>query len=364
LIVNPVAGLGGAVALKGTDGAALAEARARGAVSAVPGRVARALARFVREGGVADWIAAAGAMGEDALARAGIVPARIVGTPKTETSAADTAAAAAAMAREGCALILFAGGDGTARDAFDGASASVPILGMPAGVKMHSAVFAATPEAAGELAARVALGATSFREAEIMDIDEAALRQGRISPRLHGIARAPKSRALVQGPKMGAAPSDDAELNALCRAFVAEMEPGRSYILGPGTTLGRVKAALGIASSPLAVDVVRERTLVAADADEARILAALDDGPATIAVGVVGGQGFLFGRGNQPISPRVIARVARANIVVLADQSKILGLDPPHLRVDTGDPECDRMLSGFLAVRTGPQRTLIVKVAA
>ncbi|MBM3542230.1 MAG: hypothetical protein FJX51_09290 [Alphaproteobacteria bacterium] len=302
-------------------------------------------------------------MGADALARADIVPARIIGTPKDETSAADTAAAAAAMAREGCALILFAGGDGTARDVADAVGAAVPILGVPAGVKMHSAVFAATPEAAGELAALAARGGMAVREAEIMDIDEAALRQGRLSPRLHGVARTPASRALVQGPKAGAVPSDDAELDALCRAFVAEMEPGRLYILGPGTTLGRVKAALGIASSPLAVDLVRGGTLVAADADEARILSALGEGPATIAVGVVGGQGFLFGRGNQPIGPRAIARVGRANIAVLADAGKILGLDPPHLRVDTGDPECDRMLSGFLAVRTGPQRTLIVKVA-
>ena len=364
LIVNPVAGLGGAVALKGTDGAALAEARARGAVSAVPGRVARMLARFAREGGAADWIAAAGAMGADALMAAGISPQAVIGTTKAETSAADTASAAAAMAHAGCALILFAGGDGTARDVADALGTAAPLLGVPAGVKMHSAVFAATPEAAGELAALVARGGVPFREAEIMDIDEAALRQGRLSPRLHGVARTPASRGLVQGPKSGATPSDAAELDALCRAFVAEMEPGRLYILGPGTTLARVKAALGIATSPLAVDLVRDRTLVAADADEARILAALEEGPATIAVGVVGGQGFLFGRGNQPIGPRAIARVGRANIAVLADAGKILGLDPPHMRVDTGDPECDRMLSGFLAVRTGPQRTLIVKVAA
>ena len=56
----------------------------------------------------------------------------------------------------------------------------------------------------------------------------------------------------------------------------------------------------------------------------------------------IGGQGFIFGRGNQQISPKVIRQVGLDNIVVVATKSKLDKLK--SLRVDTGDPELDKAL--------------------
>ena len=369
LIVNPVAGLGGRFALKGTDGAALERSLERGALPVSPERARRAIRRLAASGGGFDLVAGAGSMGEEAAGAAGLVPALVLGAPKARTSAEDTRAMVAEMAGLGLDLVLFAGGDGTARDVLDALGSRLPILGIPSGVKMHSAVFATSPEAAGEVAASFVHGRIRLADAEIMDIDEAALRAGRLSARLYGHARVPLLRRLVQGPKMGATPDGDGELAALCDLLAAEAEPGRLLILGPGTTLARVKARLGIEGTLAGIDVVRGRALAAKDADEARILALLDAEqanalPPRVIVGVVGGQGFLFGRGNQPLGPQVLRRLGRSQIVIAAAAEKILSLDPPYLRVDTGDPNTDRWLCGHLAVRTGPKRTLIVKVTA
>ncbi|MFN0043113.1 MAG: ATP-NAD kinase family protein [Alphaproteobacteria bacterium] len=369
LVVNPVAGLGGKFALKGTDGAALARALERGASPVAPERARRAILRLAASGAEVDLIAGAGSMGQDSAVAAGLAPVLVLGAAKARTSAEDTRAMAEEMAGLGLDLVLFAGGDGTARDVFDALGGRLPILGIPSGVKMHSAVFATSPEAAGELAASFVRGQIRVGDAEIMDIDEEALCAGRLSAQLYGHARVPLQRRLVQGPKLGATPDSDGELAALCDVLAAEAEPGRLLILGPGTTIARVKARLGIDGTLAGIDVVRGRVLAAKDADEARIMALLDAEQATalppqVIVGVVGGQGFLFGRGNQPLGPQVLRRVGRSQIVIAAAAEKILSLDPPSLRVDTGDLDTDRWLQGHVGVRTGPKRTLIVKVTA
>src|SRR5260221_993081 len=222
LIVNPVAGMGGSVGLRGTDGdAALARARALGAAPVAPGRALRALRRLVEAGAAIDLIGCAGAMGGDAAAEAGLALTPVAGRPAPVTTAADTRAAALALGGGGAALILFAGGDGTARDILDAVGDAVPILGIPGGVKMHSAVFAVSPEAAGQLAAQIAAdrdGRIGYREAEVMDIDEVAAGAGRGATRLHGYGRVPFERHLVQGAKAGGF-AEDAALDGLCPAI-------------------------------------------------------------------------------------------------------------------------------------------------
>lgn len=365
LIVNPVAGMGGRVGLKGTDGAAtLAEARRRGAVPVAHDRTRRALEALMREAAGFDLLAAPGAMGEtDALA-CGLSP-RLLGQAGAETTAEDTCAAARALADAGVDLLLFAGGDGTARDIFDAVGDRVALLGIPTGVKMQSAVFATGPAAAGRLAGQVMGGqATETRLAEVMDIDEAAIAAGRLSARLYGHARIPAARGLTQAAKSGGGIDGDGALDALARRIARTMTPGRLYILGPGTTTARIRVSLGISGDLLGIDALRDGVSVGQDLDEAGLLALIDERGASILVSVIGGQGFVLGRGNQPISAEVLRRAGPENLVILASMEKLLALPDGVLRVDTGDPAMDLALEGYIRVLTGPGRSTMMRIAA
>jgi predicted polyphosphate/ATP-dependent NAD kinase len=366
LIVNPIAGMGGRVALKGTDASVLAEAIRRGATPVAAGRAATALAAFPPGTPV---LTAAGAMGADAVRAAGLRPI-VVTEIGTTTSAADTMEAATAMARQGAALILFAGGDGTACAVATAVGGAVPVLGIPTGVKMHSGVFAVTPAAAGRLAATFLAAAFLAAEpasrrthdAEVMDSDEAALRRGAVSARLYGIVRVPHAPHLVpRGKNGGAAP--DAAAAAACARVAATLAADTVHLFGPGMTTQRVLARLGIAGTPLGVDAVYNDELLGSDLTEAAILRLIADRPARLVTGVVGGQGFLFGRGNQQISPVVLRRVGRDGITVLADMAKIAALPGGVLHVDTGDAAIDAMLGGFWRVRVGPDQWAVCRVA-
>jgi predicted polyphosphate/ATP-dependent NAD kinase len=363
LIVNPIAGMGGPVALKGTDqGGALA--RSLGAEPEAPGRARRALRRLL--GRDVNLLAAEGPMGREVAAAVGLDVAGIGIPVSQQTTAADTRRVAAALREQGVGLILFAGGDGTARDILDAVGESVPILGIPAGVKMQSAVFAITPEAAGDLVSLVAAdreGRIALHATEIMDIDEGALREGRLVARLYGYARVPQERRLLQGLKAGT-PPEDGTLDALAREIAAEMAPDLLYILGPGTTTQRILGHLGITGTLLGVDAVRNRQLVGRDLTRAQLATLVEGHRALIVLGVIGGQGYTFGRGNQQIGPDIIRLVGRDNILLLASQQKILALGEPRLLADTGDPAVDSLLCGYVRVLLAPGRSTMMRIEA
>ena len=372
IIVNPVAGIGGAVALKGSDGPeAVALARARGAVPQAPMRAGRALRGLAAAAGAIEVLAAPGTMGGDVAQVAGLAVSTTGPVTERPTTAEDTRTAAAAMRDAGIELLLFAGGDGTARDVYD-AVGELPMLGIPAGVKMHSGVFAPSPEAAahaGETFLRLGRSAR-LRDADIADVDEQAAREGRVASVLYGAARVPDLPRLVLPTKAGSRTSPSADLDALCRTVAAELEPDTLYLLGPGTTTAAVLAALGLSGTLLGVDAIRNGRLVDADLTEQRLLALLDrntdsDGgnQVRLIVGLVGGQGVLFGRGNRQLGPDVLRRLGRDRIVILSAADKLVALDPPNLWVDTGDPELDAELAGYVRVHVGPRQQIVINVS-
>src|SRR4051794_2829299 len=359
--------MGGRVALKGTDGPeALSAARARGAEPVAPERTRRALARLADARPAIRVLAAPGRMGGDLARAAGLRPETTAGSTDRETGPDDTRAAAAEMRHRGVDLLLFAGGDGTARDIHDAIGADVPLIGIPTGVKMHSGVFAATPAAAGAAAAAYlrAPAPARLREAEIADVDEDAARDDRVATRLYGSVRVPRSPALVLAAKAASA-APDSGLEALCAQLAATLPPGRITLFGPGTTTARILEHLGLRATLLGVDAVRDGEFVATDLDEAGLLELLEDElDAELIAGVVGGQGFLFGRGNQQLSPSVLWRLGRERIRIVASAEKLVALSPPALRVGTGDDALDAQLCGHARVHVAPGRTIVMRISA
>lgn len=364
LIINPIAGLGGRVGLKGSDGLVVQQrARELGARPAAGERAAQALQVLAAVAGL-ELVTCPGEMGAEAALAAGLVPTVIGTIVPGHTTAEDTRRAAREMRERGVDLLLFAGGDGTARDVYDAVGLLLPVVGIPAGVKIHSAVFATGPRSAGELAALYLEGRVSrLREAEVMDIDEESFRRGVLAARLYGYLRVPQRSALLQGAKVGGGPTEPEVLSALARAVAERVEDDCLYILGPGTTTRAIAAALGLEKTLLGVDVLLGRRLLAADVGEARLLELVHERPARIIVTPIGGQGYLFGRGNQPISPAVIMAVGPGRLLVVSTPEKLQSLRGRPLLVDSGDAAVDRMLSGYVRVVTGYREETVYRVA-
>lgn len=359
LIINPIAGMGGRVGLKGTDGGeALEEALKRGAEPKARDRAYIALRTLRLEG--AKWVTWGGQMGETLLAELGY-EFRVLGRPVGPgTSAGDTREAATAMEAAGVGLLIFVGGDGTAADIVDTVDMRVPVLGVPSGVKMYSAVFASTPQAAAELIGAYVAGEAPLTEREVMDIDEEAYRGGRLDASLKGYARTPFKASLVLSEKTAAPMADEEPVkDGIAERIVGEMRPGALYVLGPGSTVGRIAERMGLRKTLLGVDLVRDGELLAGDVDEETILRSL--GPDNwIVLSPLGGQGSLLGRGNQQISAEVVRRVGPDHIIIVSTPHKLQGLT--GLSVDTGDPELDDDLRGFRRVVTGFHESRLMRV--
>ncbi len=364
LIVNPIAGMGGRVGLKGTDGeTVLARARLLRAPQEAPARAVEGLKVLAA---ATDLLVLTGPadMGEDEARAAGLSPTVIVDAPAGPTTAADTRRAAREMVRRGVDLLLFAGGDGTARDILDAVADSVTALGIPAGVKIHSAVFGATPREAGRAAlAFLRHGAGATRMAEVMDIDEEAFRRGVAAARLYGYLKVPDDSAHLQVAKDGNVESGETAVRSLAAAVAGKMTPGVTYVMGPGSTVAAVMDELGLEATLLGVDVVRDGRLLASDAGERQVLDQVDGTDARIVVTPIGGQGHILGRGNQQISPRVVRAVGLDHIIVAATRDKLASIRGRPLLVDTGDPALDAVLAGHTRVITGPGEYAIHRIA-
>ncbi|MDD2587149.1 MAG: ATP-NAD kinase family protein [Syntrophomonadaceae bacterium] len=365
LIVNPVAGIGGEAGLKGSDGAdILKQALELGSKPRAPERAIQALQMIARIKDQIEIVTYPAEMGEDEARKAGFNPLVIGSIASGATTSEDTIKAAKKMVTAGVDMILFTGGDGTARNIYTAVGTSIPVLGIPAGVKIHSAVYAINPRSAGIVAAQYMQGEVAkLREAEVMDIDEEAFRQGHVSARLYGYMQVPEEKRLVQNIKAGCH-SEESTLRSLSAQIVKEMDPEFIYIIGPGSTMKYVMDFLGLGNTLLGVDVVQNQQLIASDVNEKELWELLkDDVKAKIIVTVIGGQGHIFGRGNQQISPRIIRKVGKDNIIIAASTDKLYDIHPQPLLVDTGDVELDQELCGYIHIRIGNGETIIHKVS-
>jgi predicted polyphosphate/ATP-dependent NAD kinase len=368
LLVNPWAGIGGSVALKGSDGEDIRQqAMARGAHLRAEERARRAFSMLVDSPASFKVFCWGGPMGADALEGLGL-DVEVCGEPAAlPSSAGDTRDAARALGALELDVLVFAGGDGTARDILDAVGSKVTVLGIPAGVKMHSAVYAVSPEAAGELLKLLATaGLVNVQLREVRDIDEEAFRQGVVKARFYGELLAPEEGHFLQHTKVSGVESPELAAADIAAHIVEDMSDETLYLLGPGSTTAAVLAELGLEGTLLGVDVLRGGEVLLRDATEDQLLQALAEpaGPAEILVTAIGGQGHVFGRGNQQFSPDVIRTVGLGNIRIIAAKSKIKGLDGRPLLVDSNDPELDRALTGYRRVVTGYHDEILYPVAS
>ncbi|MDH5389651.1 MAG: ATP-NAD kinase family protein [Candidatus Bathyarchaeota archaeon] len=361
-IVNPIAGMGGAVGLKGTDGKAILErAIILGAKTIAPARAETFLSELKPAKGRIQLVVGGGEMGEDEARNCGFA-FTVLEKNKKETTAEDTMKVARRITDAGADLLVFCGGDGTARDILNAVDNNLPVLGVPTGVKMHSAVFAVGPIAAARITMEFLWEELPLREAEVMDVDEEAFREGRVSARLYGYVLTPYEPNLIQGVKM-ASPMTESEMRnqaAIAIYVIENMKPDVIYIIGPGTTTRTIGDLLDTKKTLLGVDLFCDKKLIAKDVNEKQILEKIKGKTAQIIVTPIGGQGFIFGRGNQQISPEVIRQVGRDNITVVAAEGKLRSLK--GLRVDTGDPSLDDALRGGIEVITDYKKECMMSI--
>ena len=354
-LVNPVAGMGGAVGLKGTDGMVEA-ALSRGAIPRSPGRAKETIS-LLRSIDI-HFLTCSGAMGEEILSEEGISGYEVVYRPDSEqTGAPDTMAACRVFLERNADLILFCGGDGTARDIYSVVGDSLPILGIPAGVKMYSAVFAITPGAAAGIVREGCIkgGRFLFRDAEVMDVDEEAYREGSLRTRLFGVAKSPYRPGLVQGTKQVFEDPDEERAKKDIARFIKEVMEGTPdimYILGPGSTTAAIADEMGIRKTLLGFDAVKGGTLVATDLNEEGLLSLLGGGTrARLVISIIGAQGSILGRGTQQVSPAVLQNIGRENIIVVATPHKLAVT--PLVFLDSGDREFDEGFGDHISVVSG-----------
>jgi predicted polyphosphate/ATP-dependent NAD kinase len=368
-VVNPYAGIGGALALKGSDGDARVKALQAGAEKKALSRAAGFLRLLLPVRQNLEFCTYGGEMGEFSLEASGFSFHLLGRAGCSETSSGDTIRAVSLMKDAKVDCIAFVGGDGTARDVCSALGGEVLVVGVPAGVKMHSAVYAKTPADAAELIVQLSSFFSPFSSpssvrggepfmpfglGEVMDIDESQFRQGRLSAKLYGYMKVPVARHM-QGRKSAGLGEEDA-LYGAARSVVREIDAETFYIVGPGTSTRYVFELLNLEKTLLGVDVLLGKRLAGKDAAYGDLKTLLEKGNVRkhrIIVTAIGGQGCLFGRGNQQIGPDILLNTPKEDIIVVASPEKLLSIPEGAFYNDTGDPELDEFLTGYYRVRTG-----------
>ena len=367
-IVNPVAGMGGRVGLKGTDGM-LKEALSRGAQPIAPQRAVEFLTELKQHLGEfkVEVLLGPGDMGAEE-AKTAKFPAQVLPMKlNAETSAKDTENAINQLTSTKVDLIVFVGGDGTARDILNAMKANaseIPVLGVPSGVKMYSGIFAVNPYDAATAVLAFIQGRAEVGDAEVMDADEEAIRHDVFDVKLHGVLKGLSVPSLIQGSKEVSPETvnEKDQQSAIARFVVEQLPPDATLILGPGTTVEKIAEVLGVEKTLLGVDIYHKGE-VKLDVDEKTLLDSVKDWKTTwLVLSPIGHQGILLGRGNQQISPEVIRRLQKKHITIVATMHKLRSIKTGALRVDTGDPDVDYMLRGTVMVVVDYQMGVQVQV--
>lgn len=367
LLVNPFAGIGGALALKGSDGIEIREkALAMGAEKKALDKTRIALEHILPIKEQVHLYVASGDMGETLAKDMGFNYSLVYQPQNSQTESQDSEATVEALLVKQVDLILFAGGDGTARNVCHVVGNLVPVLGVPAGCKIHSGVYAITPAAAGRVLKQVINGEiVSVSDAEVMDIDEALFRKGRVNARQFGEMQVPTELRYIQAVKMGGKESDELVLADIAAHIIEIIEdnPEQLFVMGSGSTVEFIMQELGIENTLLGVDVIKNKQLIASDVTANELLTLTAHQNCKLVLTLIGGQGHIIGRGNQQLSADFLKRLGKENILLIATKNKISHLSGRPLIVDSGDLAVDQQLSGLVSIITGYHDQVLYPIA-
>lgn len=365
LIINPIAGMGGRVGLKGTDGEEiLKRAISLGALQEAPKNGLKALEKLLPLKESIIILTGSNDMGENQCGQLGFQFEVVYKTPSDKSKPEDTIKTAKLFEEMGVDLVMFVGGDGTARDIYTAIEDRIVAIGVPAGVKIHSPVYGNTPESTGELAFEyLSNKKTETKHEEVIDIDEEAFRDNRVLTQLFGYLKIPYNKKMLQNKKAPTPLGEKESQAAIGLDIVDHMDKECFYVIGPGTTTRAIMEELKLPNTLLGVDIIKDGKLVKADCSEKGIMETIKNNPSKLVLTPTGGQGYLLGRGNQQISPRVIEMVKKENIIIISTHYKIIELSGRPLRVYTGQREVDEYLEGYYRVKIGYGSDLMYKVS-
>lgn len=350
LLINPISGMGGSVGLKGTDDL-YEKALALGAEKVSSKRAEIFLESL---GNIKDtlFLVPSGEMGEDPIKNKGL-QYEVVYSVNGLTSKIDTLKTIEEFKKRKVEIIIFCGGDGTARDIYEAVATEIPVIGIPAGVKMFSSVFAINPKAAADILKAFLDGSSKYKDSDVLDIDEESYRADKFKMKLYGYLKTPYIPHLIQDAKSLFEGHDEEMAKEGIAVFASEfMSDGSLYIVGAGSTTAKIAEVMGIKKTILGVDLIKDEKLIASDVNEKNILNLIkNEKSVKIIVSPIGAQGFVFGRGNQQISSQILRKIGKDNIIIIATPQKLE--NTPFLLVDTGDTELDDMLSGKTLVICG-----------
>ncbi|MBG9980856.1 ATP-NAD kinase family protein [Facklamia sp. DSM 111018] len=365
LVINPIAGMGGRVGLKGTDGKlVLEEALKRGAHPEAPSKALKALKSLDELKEDIKLFVASGEMGEN-IAEEAQLSYEVIHKIEGESQAEDTLKLAEKLIEAEVDLILFAGGDGTARDIASVSNLDIPVIGIPAGVKIHSPVYATTPEHAGQLAIKYLKNQKmALKDEEVIDIEESAFRRDEILTKVYGYLSVPYDESHLQNLKSPTPQSDENAQISAALDIIDNMQEDTYYIVGSGSSVAPVMLELGLEPTMLGIDIIKNKQMIKKDVYEQEILDIIGDSPSKLIVTPMGGQGYLFGRGNHQLSDKVLAKLNKKDIIIVATPGKLNTLNGNPLLVYTGNKEIDEKLAGYYKVLLGYQNSRMYKVVA
>lgn len=365
LIINPIAGIGGPAGLKGSDGEQIQQlALTRGSGSQAAVRTRLMLDRLLAYRQQIIIHTYPGIMGAEVAQECGFKTV-VYGHIDQVTRANDTQQAAKTLHQQDVDLLVFAGGDGTARDIFSALSAvKQAVLGLPAGVKIHSSVYAVKPEAVADIVIQLLNHELlTLQCAQVRDIDEEAFRRNQVTTRFYGELWVPSDTSLIQQIKSSPTDQTPLEQADIAAYIIEQMQPDWRYILGPGSTTKAITEELGIIGTLLGVDVLENQQLLASDVSEQQLFGLIRPQKTALIITATGNQGHVLGRGNQQLSPRIIREIGAQHIMIIATSAKLNALSGRPLWVDTGDTSLNQSLAGYWPVITGYETEVLYCVA-